>query len=101
MAFTRVAALSELTPGKGKQVTVGGRKIALFHLDGKVYAVDDTCPHRGASLSEGQCHMGQVMCPWHATRFDLTTGKALCPPAKSDIKAFAVQVVGDEVQIEV
>src|SRR3954470_17666225 len=101
MAFTRVAALSELTAGKGKQVTVGAKKVAVFYLDGKVYAVDDTCPHRGASLSEGQCHMGQVMCPWHATRFDLTTGAALCPPAKAGVTAYTVQVMGDEVQVDV
>ena len=101
MAFTRVAALSELTAGKGKQITVDGRKIALFYMDGKVYAVDDTCTHRGASLSEGQCHAGQVMCPWHSARFDLTTGAALCPPAPSGVKAFPVQVVGDEVQIDI
>jgi 3-phenylpropionate/trans-cinnamate dioxygenase ferredoxin subunit len=101
MAFTRVAALSELTPGKGKQVILGEKKIALFNLDGKIYAIDDTCTHRGASLSEGQCHAGQVMCPWHSARFDLTTGAALCPPAQTGVKVYAVQVVGDEVQIDV
>jgi len=101
MAFTRVAALSELTAGKGRQITVGAKKIALFYLDGKVYAVDDTCSHRGAPLSEGMCRMGQVMCPLHAARFDLTTGAALCPPAKTGVTAYAVQVVGDDVQIDV
>jgi nitrite reductase/ring-hydroxylating ferredoxin subunit len=101
MAFTRVAALSELTAGKGKQISIGDKKIAVFYLDGKVYAVDDTCTHRGASLSEGQCQQGQVMCPWHAARFDLTTGAALCPPAQTGVKAYTAQVVGDEVQIDV
>jgi 3-phenylpropionate/trans-cinnamate dioxygenase ferredoxin component len=100
MAFTRVAALSELVPGKGRQFTVNGRKIAVFRLDDTVYAVDDTCTHRGASLSEGQCHAGQVMCPWHAARFDLTSGAALCPPARPGVQAFAVQVVGDDVQVD-
>jgi nitrite reductase/ring-hydroxylating ferredoxin subunit len=101
MAFTKVANLSELTSGKGKQVTVGNRKIALFYLDGKVFAIDDTCPHRGAPLHEGTCAGGEVTCPWHAARFDLATGANRCPPAQSGVKAFAVQVVGDEVQIDV
>lgn len=100
MAWTKVAMLAELPAEKGKQFTFEGRKIALFHLDGKIYAIDDTCPHRGASLSEGQCRHGQVMCPWHATRFDLTTGQHLCPPAKSSVRAYQVQVQGDEVQVD-
>jgi 3-phenylpropionate/trans-cinnamate dioxygenase ferredoxin component len=101
MAFAKVAALGELVAGKGKQVTVNGLKIALFLTDGVVRAIDDTCPHRGASLSEGQCHMGQVMCPWHSARFDLATGQHLCPPATTGVKSFPVQVVGEDVQIDV
>ena len=101
MAFTKVATLAEIPAGRGKQVDVNGQKVALFNLDGKVYAIDDTCPHRGASLSEGQCQQGQVMCPWHSARFDLATGQHLCPPAPKGVKAYPVQVVGDEVQIDV
>ena len=101
MALTKVASLAELESGKGKQVVVNGRKLAVFRDGDKVYAIDDTCPHRGASLSEGMCRGGQVMCPWHAARFDLTTGQVLCPPAQSNVAAFAVQVVGDDVQIDI
>lgn len=100
MALTKVATLSELGPNKGKQVTVNGRKVALFLAEGKVYAIDDTCPHRGAPLSEGACAGGQVVCPWHAARFDLATGANLCPPAKSGVAVFPVQVIGDEVHID-
>jgi nitrite reductase (NADH) small subunit/3-phenylpropionate/trans-cinnamate dioxygenase ferredoxin subunit len=101
MAFTKAAPLTELTPGKGKQVSVNGKKIALFSTGGKVLAIDDTCPHRGAPLHEGICSGVEVVCPWHAARFDLTTGAPLSPPAKSNVACYAVQVVGDEVQIDV
>src|SRR5262249_12418160 len=101
MAFTKVATLGELPAGRGKQVTVNGLKIAVFQLDGKVFAIDDTCPHRGASLSEGRTHMGPVMCPWHSARFDLASGQHLCPPARSGVKSYPVQVVGEEVQVDV
>ncbi len=101
MAFTKVATLAELPAEKGKQVTVNGLKIAVFSVDGKVFAIGDTCPHRGASLSEGQTHMGQVMCPWHSARFDLATGRHLCPPAKADVRSYPVQIVGEEVQVDV
>lgn len=100
MAFINVAALTELTPDKGKQVSVNGKKIALFYADGKVFAIDDTCPHRGAPLHEGMCVGTEVVCPWHAARFDLATGQHRSPPAKAGVACFAVQIVGNEVHVD-
>lgn len=101
MAFTTVAQLAEVPLGRGKQVTVNGHKIALFNVGGTIHAIDDACPHRGASLAEGQMAGPEVVCPWHMARFDVTTGAHLSPPARSDVACFKVQVVGDEVQVEV
>ena len=101
MPFTKVATLSDLEPGKGKQVTVGTRKIALFYVDGKVFAIDDTCTHRGAPLNEGVCANGEVTCPWHGAQFDLATGANRSPPARTGVQAFPVQIIGDEVQVDV
>lgn len=101
MAMTKVATLSELTAGKGKLVIVNDRRIAIFHDGTNVYATDDTCPHRGASLADGMCREGQVMCPWHAARFDLATGAHLCPPAQTGVRAFPVQIAGEDVQIDI
>src|SRR5437660_1379090 len=101
MAFVKVATLAELPAGSGKQVTVNGKKIALFNLGGNVVAIDDTCPHRGAPLSEGEVSGSEVMCPWHGARFDLNTGGNLCPPARSGVAVFQVQLQGDEIQVDV
>jgi nitrite reductase/ring-hydroxylating ferredoxin subunit len=101
MPFTKVATTQELPAGTAKQVTVNGRKVALFNLNGAYHAIDDTCPHRGGPLSEGDVEGNQVTCPWHGARFDVTTGSHLCPPAQSGVPAYKVQVVGDEVQVEV
>jgi len=100
MPFVRVTSLAELPTGKGKQVIADGRKIALFLSGNQIYAIDDTCPHRGAPLSDGECRGDQVMCPWHAARFHLGTGAALCLPAKSGVKTYAAQIVGDDVLID-
>jgi 3-phenylpropionate/trans-cinnamate dioxygenase ferredoxin subunit len=70
-------------------------------VNGAYHAVEDTCPHRGASLTEGECEGAEVICPWHGARFDLTTGANLSPPALRGVQAFKVQVIGDEVQIDV
>src|SRR5712692_3785478 len=85
MAFTRIAAVPEIPPGSAKQATVNGRKLAVFNVGGTFYVLDDTCPHRGAPLSEGEVNGMEVTCPWHATNFDLTTGQHLCPPARQGV----------------
>lgn len=101
MAFVTVAQFSTLSAGKGVCVEAGGKKLALFMLDGQCYAVDELCPHRNAPLHEGTCVGLEVRCPFHGTHFDLQTGAHRYPPCKSDIKAYAVQVVGDDVQVDV
>lgn len=100
MAFTKVATVQEVPPGQSKQVKVGKKTIALFNVGGAFHAIDDTCPHRGAPLWEGTVEGTQVTCPWHAASFDLNTGAHLCPPARSGVACYKVQVVGDEVQVD-
>jgi nitrite reductase/ring-hydroxylating ferredoxin subunit len=93
--------VAEVPPGAAKQVSVGGKTIALFNVGGTFHALDDTCPHRGASLSEGSVSGNEVTCPWHAARFDLGTGAHLCPPARTGVTCYKVQIVGDEVHVDV
>jgi 3-phenylpropionate/trans-cinnamate dioxygenase ferredoxin component len=100
MAFTRVATVAEVAPGKAKQVTVNGRKVGLYCVNGSYYAIDDTCTHRGAPLSEGDCEGSVVVCPWHGAQFDVTNGSFLCPPASKGVASYTVQVVGDEIQVD-
>jgi nitrite reductase/ring-hydroxylating ferredoxin subunit len=101
MALTKVATVQEVPPGRAKQVTVGGRIVALFNVDGTYYAIDDTCPHRGGPLWEGELMGAEVTCPWHGARFNVANGANLSPPARTGVASYKVQVVGDEVQIDV
>ncbi len=100
MAFTKAASVQEVPAGTAKQVQVGGRTLALFNVNGSYYAIDDACPHRGASLAEGDVAGNEVTCPWHGARFDITSGAHLSPPAPRGVTAYKVQVVGDEIQVE-
>jgi nitrite reductase/ring-hydroxylating ferredoxin subunit len=101
MGFTKIATVADVPAGLAKQVAVNGRMLAVFNVGGTFYVLDDTCPHRGGPLSEGEVHGTEVTCPWHAANFDLTTGKHLCPPARQDVRTYKVQVVGDEIQVEI
>ena len=98
--FHSVCRVSEVTPGEGKTVQVGGKLIALFCVDGTYHAIDDTCPHMGASLSGGYVEGGIVTCPWHAWRYRLSDG-AWADNPKLKIGCYAVRVEGDQVQIQV
>jgi nitrite reductase/ring-hydroxylating ferredoxin subunit len=77
----RVAGVGELPPGEGRVVEVGGRSLALFNVDGRYYAIDNGCPHRGGPLGEGDLDGPVVVCPWHAWRWDVTTGANVNNPA--------------------
>jgi nitrite reductase/ring-hydroxylating ferredoxin subunit len=72
--WIRVAPADRLPPGRSVRLDVDGWRIALFHTPDGFHAVDDDCPHMGASLSEGRVEDGAVVCPWHAWRYELTTG---------------------------
>ncbi len=100
MAYTTVTTVSELPQGKGKQVTVGSKTLALFNVEGTLYAIDNECPHRNGPLAEGEVQGLEVECPWHGARFNIGTGANLCPPARQAVQSYKVQVVGDEVQID-
>src|SRR4051794_40304240 len=98
--FQTVCRVSELTEGEGKTVQVGNKLVAVFLDGGQYYAIDDVCPHMGASLSGGYVEKGTVTCPWHAWRFRLHDG-AWADAPRVKIGCYAVRVVGDEVQVQV
>lgn len=94
-----VAKISDIPRNEARAFPVGDRMIAIFNEAGKYHAMDDFCPHMGASLAGGWIESGTVVCPWHAWRFSLIDGCWLDnPKIKADI--FEVFVVGDEIQIE-
>jgi nitrite reductase/ring-hydroxylating ferredoxin subunit len=101
MAFMTAARVGEIPPGKGKQIVIAGKTLAVFNVDGAYYAIDNTCTHRSAPLAEGDCHGTEVYCPWHGARFDLKTGAHLSPPAPRGVTSYRVQVVGEEIQVDV
>ncbi|MSR32926.1 MAG: nitrite reductase [Gemmataceae bacterium] len=91
----RVCPLSELPEGEVRSVEVHDRVVAVFHHQGNYFAVDDFCPHQGASLSGGHVENGCVTCPWHAWRFHLADG-AWADNPKLKIRCYGiVQKDGD------
>ena len=75
MPWTSLCDLSELTEGKGKYIEIGGYQLAVYLHEGKVYAMDNRCPHAGANLAGGWILEGCVVCPEHGWPFRLENGQ--------------------------
>ena len=95
--WQRVAALADLADDAALPAKLGNRRIALYRLDGKIYALDDVCTHALALLSQGFIENGAVECPLHGARFDIATGRCLMPPATVDLRTYAVRIEDGEV----
>ncbi len=96
----KVATLSDISPGTCRHVDAGGRAVAVFNVDGTVYALGGTCTHRGGPLGEGELDGTIVTCPWHGAQFDVTTGQVVGPPAGQSVTAYKVVVQGEDINVD-
>lgn len=96
----RVASVSDVPNGEGREFVVGGRIVALFHVDGQFFALDGICPHAGGPLARGKLNGCIVTCPWHGWQFDVATGRH-CLNSRLQHPSFSVTVEGDEVFAEI
>ncbi|MCA9055866.1 MAG: Rieske 2Fe-2S domain-containing protein [Planctomycetaceae bacterium] len=97
--FLRIANISDVPPGTGKEVTVGDRVLAVYNIDGTFHVIDGICPHAGGPLGEGALQGCIITCPWHGWQFDVTTGQHCLTPQIRQAQ-FACRVEGENVMIE-
>ena len=104
-----VGTTDEIGPGERKIVEIDGRSIGVFNVDGRYYALRNTCPHAGARLCEGTlsglvtssapgeyryAREGEILrCPWHGWEFDIATGRSWFDPARTRVRAYEATVV--------
>ena len=98
--FTTVAKAGDIPPGEGAAFPVNGRTVAVFNDGGRYFAIDDFCPHMGASLAGGHLEEGVVSCPWHTWRFRICDG-TWCDNPKIKIDHYDVRVQGEQIQVRV
>ena len=90
--WVRVCATNELLPGEFQVAWDGDTAIAVFNIDGELYAIEDVCTHDGGELAGGPIEGFEIECPRHGARFDLRTGEALCAPAYLPTAKFPVKI---------
>jgi naphthalene 1,2-dioxygenase ferredoxin component len=95
-----VAALTAVPEMCAISVVANGKEIALYEVDGAIFATDNLCTHGAARLSDGFLEGGEIECPLHQGRFDVCTGKAMCAPLTADIQTYPIQIKDQRIWIK-
>jgi nitrite reductase/ring-hydroxylating ferredoxin subunit len=100
LEFVTVARIGEIPNGEGRAFEIEQQVVAVFNNGGEYYAIDDMCPHMGASLATGYFETSDctVTCPWHAWRFDTRDG-TWCDNRRLRVDTYRVRIVGDDIQV--
>jgi len=98
--FVDIGAVEDVPIGKSKACVVEGRTIALHHTAGGFFATDNTCPHRGGPLAEGDLLANEIVCPWHFWGFDVASGVCVGNPDIA-IATHEVRVEGDRLMVRI
>ena len=99
-SFVHVADLSDIPPGTAKVVAVQNVEVALFNLEGSIYAIDNMCQHAGGPLGEGKIKGDVVICPWHGYRYHIKTGQYVKNPDMS-VACYQVKVEDGKISVSV
>lgn len=86
------ASQDDVPQGDVIGITVQGREIALYEVEGKLFATDNICTHGHARMSDGFLEGNEIECPLHQGKFDVCSGKALCAPLTEDIRTYPVSI---------
>lgn len=92
----RVGSLTELRKGQALGVTIAGRDVAVFDVNGDIVATSGKCLHAGGPLCKGTISGTTLTCPWHGWSYDLTTGVCEEDPDLR-LERFEVQIEGDNI----
>jgi nitrite reductase/ring-hydroxylating ferredoxin subunit len=99
MPLIRAAKTDELPVGSVREFQVEGTTLAIANVDGKFYAINNTCLHRGGPLGQGELQGKILTCPWHGWQYDVTTGKLTMNPAVG-VKCYPLEVKGEDIWVE-
>jgi 3-phenylpropionate/trans-cinnamate dioxygenase ferredoxin subunit len=111
-----ITKAAEIPPGASRCLTVAGREIVVFNVDGEYFGLADRCPHRGARLSAGMIvgrvesagygdyrlasRRTMVRCPWHGWEYDLRTGQSFCEPDRVRARGYDIESVPGQTIVE-
>ena len=98
--LVRIGNAKDVAAGQMRAFDVAGTKVDVANADGHLYALENTCTHRGCSLASGKLEGTTVTCPCHGSQFDVTSGAVLRGPATQPVRSRSVQIAGEDLLIE-
>ena len=81
-------------------IDIAGKSIALYQVEGEIYATDNICTHGNARLCDGFLEGHEIECPLHQGKFDIRNGKALCAPLTEDVRTYPIKIDGNRVFVD-
>ncbi len=99
--FVKVGSVEQVPNGKMKGFVVNGKKLLVANIGNKYYAMASVCTHAGGPLDRGHLDGNVVTCPWHGSKFDVTSGKVVGAPASKDEPKYEVKVQGKDLMVAV
>jgi len=99
--WTKVIALAAVPADDVTAVNAAGKELAIYGVDGEVFATDNICTHGHARLCDGFLDGHEIECPLHQGKFDVRSGKAMCEPLTADIRTYPVKIEDGHVFVEV
>ena len=94
------ALLSSVPQDDVIAVALQGKEIALYGVDGEVYATDNICTHGHARLCDGFLEGHEIECPLHQGKFDIRSGLGVCAPVTENLRTYPVRIEGDKVYLD-
>lgn len=99
--WVTVGKADYLEPGELMYVEVADEPVCLINLDGEIHALNDTCTHEDASLSDGTIIGDEIECPLHGGAFFIRTGEAAAMPVVVKTEKYKVRINGDDLQVSI
>jgi nitrite reductase (NADH) small subunit len=101
MNWTKITPIENIPPREGRSVSLGGRELAIFNIDGRFLTIDNQCPHKGGPLCDGIVSGTTVVCPLHGWRFDLESGIASRASSPACVTTYPTRVENGIVLVDV
>ena len=99
--WTQVIELAQVPSDDVVAVQAAGKELAIYGVDGEVFATDNICTHGHARLCDGFLEGHEIECPLHQGRFDIRNGRAMCEPLMSDIRTYPVRIEAGSVFVNI
>lgn len=98
--LVKICETKDIQSSQMEAVDVNGERVCVANVGGKYYAIGNVCTHMGGPLAEGKLEGFEVQCPWHGSKFDVRTGKAVRPPAMREEPTYEVKAEDNNILIK-